>query len=174
MSLQLRGGSPEPITVKLAGDAAVTVRPATAFEFDLAVARAGKLLAGLVQSRESAANAVDLLGAEFDEADFTSEGWLHAAAQRLMLIDLATQCVSGWTGIIDEAEQPIEKPTRATLALLLRSAITANLVEAAVRREVNKEIQEKNASAASPTGGAAAADNTAQNANAATPNVREG
>lgn len=171
--LQLREGNPEPVTVKLAGDAWAKVRPAMAFERDLAVGRTGKLLAGLIQSADAASLAADLLGAEFVTADFTEPGWLDAAAHRIVLIDLATTCVTEWGGIVDQSGTPIEKPTRATLALLLRSAPTAHAIEDAMQREVNAEIAEKNGLAASPNGEAAADEPTAPIAEAPIPNAAE-
>jgi hypothetical protein len=162
-----------PVLVKLAGNAEVYVRAATAFERDLALARTGKMLAGLVHGREAAATAAALLGSEFAGADFAETGWLDAAGRRIMLIDLAGTCVTDWRGIVDESGQPIEKPSRATLALLLRSNTSARLIEEAILREVNLEIDEKNGSAASPTGGAAAADNTAAPANPKTQDAQE-
>ena len=169
--LQLREGPPEPIVIKLADGVTVTARAATAFEADLAVARTGKVLAGLIQGRDSAALAVDLLGQEFTGADFTAPGWLDAAARRIVLIDLAVTCVSAWSGIVDGAGNAIEKPTRSTLALLLRSAATAQIIEEAIRSEVNKEVAEGNGLAASPSGAAAADENTAQSATQQMPNA---
>ena len=79
----LQSTKPTPTKiVKLAGGATVTVRPATMFEFDLAVARVGKLLAGLIQSWDTAALALDYLGAEFSDADFTAPEWLEKARPR--------------------------------------------------------------------------------------------
>jgi hypothetical protein len=151
-------------TVNLAGGATVAVRPATTFEFDLAVARAGKLLAGLIQSHESAASALDYLGSDFIDADFTAPEWLEAAAKRIILIDLAVACVVSWSGFVDDGGRIIESPSRPMLALLLRSASSSRPIENAIRADINVEFDEKNALGASPTGEAPAADNTAENA----------
>ena len=164
MALQLRSGDPVPVSVKLAGGAVVTVRPATMFEMDMAVAATGKMLRGLIQSSESAGLAADLLGIEFSGADFTAPEWIDAAAKRIILIELATTCVTEWSGFVDDGGRIIERPSRAMLALLLRSPAAASHIEAAMRTEVNAEYDEKNGSAASPNGGAAAEESIAPNA----------
>jgi hypothetical protein len=162
MALQLSEQLPDAISVKLNGGALLKVRPVTAFELDLAVARSSTLITGLINSADAAQEAAKILGADFGNADFTERAWSAAASRRLNLIELASICVTGWEGIVDADGLPIEKPSKGTLALLLRSASTATLVEAAIFADVNREFLEGNGSAASPTGGAAAAGNTAQ------------
>jgi hypothetical protein len=173
MPLQLKDSEPEPLTVKIAG-ASLKVRPATAFEFDLAVARTANLLAGLINSADAAKSAADALGSSFASVDFMDPAWASAASRRLNLIDLATTCVTEWSGIVDDAGKPIEMPNKGALSLLLRSAPAAKLIENAIFSEVNREFEEKNGSAASPNGAAAAADNTAAPAETSAPNAPEG
>jgi hypothetical protein len=158
--LQVRKGHPPAVAVPLGGGAVAMVRPATAFEYDLAVARAGKLLAGLIESQESATLALEGLGQEFAGADFTSEEWLNAAAQRTALLELATLCVTSWTGVVDETGAAIE-PSREILALVLRGNQAARAIRLAIEADVNVELAEGNASATSPNGGEVAALNSA-------------
>jgi hypothetical protein len=171
--LKLRKGRPEPIPVPLGGGAIASVRPATSFEVDLAIAGAGKLLFGLVQSQESASLAAEVLGEEFASADFTSKEWLDAAAQRIALLELANLCVESWTGVVDGDDNVIEKPSRQTLALVLRSNEAAMRIRAAIQSSVNVETSEGNALGASPNGAGLVgadfvplADRTAANAHA--------
>lgn len=162
--LLLQNKLPAAAEIALGAGASVSVRAATMFEMDLAVAKASKMLAGLIAARESATIAADFLGVEFDGADFNEPEWVEAAAKRIILIELAVACVTGWTGFADEAGNPIEKPSRATLALLLRSPDAARRIEAALRADINVELDEKNGSAASLTGEAAADATIAQSA----------
>jgi hypothetical protein len=141
--LLLRKGRPPAINVPLGGGAFAMVRPATTFETDLAIAKAGELLAGLIDSGESASAAVAILGDEFGNADFTTPVWVNNAAQRVALLELGMLCIESWSGVGDEDENSIEFPTRETLALLLRNSATARRVGDAINGQVNIETAEK-------------------------------
>jgi hypothetical protein len=166
--LILRKGRPEAAAVPLPGGAIIHVRPATAFEVDLAAAGAGRMLAALVDGQDAAAAALEILGDEFRHADFTTKAWLEAAAQRLALLELATACCQRWEGIADETGALIERPERQHLALLLRDTECARRISEAIRTRVHDEVAEGNASAASPNGAAKAAEAIAPNAAAMT------
>lgn len=144
------------MAVPLPGGAVIFVRPATSFEVDIAAANAARTLTGLIEGQEAAAVALDVLGDEFRQADFTTRSWLDAAAQRVALLELATFCAEKWDGVADEDGKPIEHPTREYLALLLRDSECALRIAAAIRARVHDEISEGNALAASPSGAAAA------------------
>lgn len=150
--LKLRKGRPAAIAVPLGGGAVAMVRPATAFEYDLAAAGARKLLAGLIESRDSAALVVDILGEEFVGANFTDSAWLQAAALRVTLLESALLCVASWDGVVDESDQPIEKPSREMLALLLRDGVVAKSIRDAIESRVNLETAEGNGLPGSLTG----------------------
>lgn len=164
MALKIRKGRPSASAVLLPGGAVVFVRPATSFEVDRAGNAAARMLAGLVEGQNAAATALNLLGDEFREADFTTRSWLDAAAQRIALLELATLCVERWEGIVGDDDRPIEKPNQETLALLLRDSECARRISNAVNARVHQEIAEGNASAASPDGAVKAADATAPSA----------
>ena len=163
--LVLRKGPPPATIVQLGSGASARVRPATSFEVDRASYEVSHLLVGLMAGEEAAAAAALALGEEFREADFTDAGWRAAAAQRLSLLKLAVLCCEAWDGIGDEDGNPLPL-SEASLALLLRNPQMARRFSEAIESAVNVEFKEKNVSAASPNGAAAAAGPTAPNAGA--------
>lgn len=155
---------PKAVTIPLGEGEFVNIRPATSFEVDIAAASAAAVLAGLIESGEAAAEALDILGDEFRQADFTTRAWIEAAAQRLTLLELATVCCEGWAGQCGEDGKPIEKPDRGSMALLLRDSVASRKIAEVVNSRVHEEIKEGNGSAASPSGVARAAEATAPDA----------
>ena len=163
--LKLSKGRPAATAIPLPyAGAVIFIRPATAFEVDIAAANAARVLAGLVEGEGAAALALDVLGDEFRRADFTTRGWIDAAAQRVALLELATLCSESWAGIVDGDGKPVQTPTRDYLALLLRDGECARRVAAAIHAKVHDEVAEGNASAASLNGAAGAAEATAPSA----------
>lgn len=163
--IKLTKGRPAASAVPLQGGAVVFVRPATAFEADIAGVGAAKIMAGLVEGREAAAAALDILGDEFRETDFTSRPWIEAAAQRIALIELAALCCESWEGVADETGAPLTgHPSKEHLALLLRDTECGRRISGAIYARVHDEVAEGNGLAASPDGAAKAAEPTATNA----------
>jgi hypothetical protein len=162
--LKLSKGRPKAIPIMLGGGAVAFVRPATSFEYDLAIAGMATISAGLIRGEEAAVHATNILGEEFTGADFTTKVWIEAAAQRIVLLELALLCTESWDGVVDDSDAPIPVPTKETLALLLRDNETAMRFNATIKSKVHEEIAEGNASAASPNGAAAAAFNSAPTA----------
>jgi hypothetical protein len=139
----------------------VRVRPATSFEVDRASYAVNRILTGLVAGEDAAMMAALVLGPEFQAPDFTKEEWRQAAAQRFALLDLAVECIEGWEGIVGDDEQPLS-PSREAVALLLRDAEISARIRMVINSSVHAELEEKNALAASPNGGAATDENTAR------------
>ena len=139
------------------------MRPATVMEVERASADVVSLIQGLVIGAEAAMTASVVLGEEFRNADFTNAGWRVAAAKRLALLKLALLCCKSWSGVGDENGDPLPL-NEQNLALLLRDPRIANAVSAAIEAPVHAEVAEKNGSAASLNGAAAADEPTARNA----------
>jgi hypothetical protein len=163
--LHLRKGRPPAIKVPLGGGAFAMVRPATATEIDLANADAGAMLLGLIDSRETAASAIEMLGKELGGVDITTPKWINVVGNRLSLLHIANLCIESWSGVCDD-DGAIEKPNLADIALLLRDSSPAQRIDAAIKSSVNLEVAEKNELAASPDGEAVADGNIAQTAGA--------
>lgn len=164
--LRVRKARPEGIKVSLPGGAFAMVRPATAAEVDRASAEVRALVAGAAASADSLALVSLALGEEFSVVDLAEPGRLEQVGRGLMRLKLAHLCCESWSGIGDENGAPLELCIE-NLALLLREARIAAAFDAAVERAIHVEAEEKNASAASPSGGAAAATVIAPNAGAA-------
>lgn len=167
--LKLHKGRPSAVPVILGGGAVAFVRPATAFEIDLALAGTEKLVAGLVEGEESAMLATSLLGEEFQSADFTTRRWIDAASQRIALLELANLCTQSWNGIADDAGEPISSPTRETLAILLRDNEIAMRFNKAIKSKVHEEIAEGEELPVSQDGGAGIQDGAQPAVPTATP-----
>lgn len=163
MPLQLSKEPPAEQEIELPGGARMWVRPAEFFEHLEAEHDAVKLIAGLVTGQDAAMRASTLLGRQFRDADFTDRAWARAAEQSIMLIELGVRCITRWEGIVDDDGKPAE-PKRENVALLLRDSDIAKRLGLALRTKVNLEVAEKNVSAASPDGAAAADTTTATNA----------
>jgi hypothetical protein len=159
--LKLRRGRLAATAVPLPGGAVIFIRPATAFEVDRAAIGAERMLAGLVEGQTAAASILDVLGDEFREADFTTRGWIAAAAQRIALLELAAICAERLDGVIDDNDRPITVPGKEVLVLLLRDAECGRRIATAINARVHEEVAEGNASAVSPDGAAKAAEDIA-------------
>lgn len=155
--LNLRTGPLPAKKILLGGNASIDIRPATAFEVARAHAAVTRVVAGLLTAGDAAEQAAAALGDDFRGADFTKPEWVQAATEKLVLLELTVLCADAWSGVCVD-DQPIAEPSRALLALLLRDAVIAERIAAALQRAVHAEISEGNGSAASPRGGAATAD----------------
>jgi len=160
--LLLRSGKLPATTVPLGSGASMQVRPATSFEVDMVRAESRISVLGLAALQEGAAEAAAILGEDFRDADFTRPAWIEAASRRLSLVRLAVLCSDDWIGVVDAAGAPLPLDA-AAVAVLLRDPQIAAKVEGAIEANVHLEWSEKNASAASPNGAAAAGEPTAPN-----------
>lgn len=164
--LTLRKGLPAAVTVPLPGGAAILVRPATAFEIDMAMAGVARMLTGLIEGSEAAAAVITIIGGEFTEPEFASKAWRDAAAQRLALLELATMCTERLIGVADD-NGPIEgRPDKAQLAMLLRDNECAKRINQAISARVHDESAEGEGLPVSPNGAAKAGDPIAPSADA--------
>src|SRR5262245_45663139 len=110
--LKLSRGKPATTKVPLGGGAFLRVRSATSFEVERAAASTAILLAGLKESQQAAQAAAAALGEEFEQADFTQEDWMRAAAEQLSLLELLVLCQEGGEGepILDDQDNPVPEP----------------------------------------------------------------
>lgn len=147
--------------VTLAPGSWVEVRPCTALQSYEARERARPLIAGLLLGRRSEDEIAAILGAEFGEVRGTDDpAFAAAASERLALIEIVAMCAVRWEGIGNADGSPAEI-NRANVARLLRVPAWANQISEAVNRPLYERRVEGNASAASPSGAAAAADSGA-------------
>jgi hypothetical protein len=152
--LKLRKGKPPFVPVPLGGGAIIRVRAATQSDVEYASARATPLLAGLVAGAECAPALAGALGDDFNVDALTDEARLRTAAVRLSEIYLVLACQDGWAGVGNEDGSEASAPDAATIALLLQDPVCRNKVMQVVNAAVHAEDEEKNASSASPSGGA--------------------
>jgi hypothetical protein len=152
--LKLRKGKPPFVPIALGGDAVMRVRAATQADVDHAAARAQRDLMGLVAGSEAGTVLTAILGDDFKVGALSDTARIAAAGERLSEIYLLLACQDGWRGIGNENGEPIEEPDPATIALLLNDPRRRARIVAVMNAEVHEEIFEKNASAASPNGGA--------------------
>jgi hypothetical protein len=146
------------VPVALGGGAVFRVRPATSTDVDYAGARAQRDLAGFAAGSEAASILEPVLGDGFSVGALKSADGLAAASVRLCEVYLVERCHDGWSGIATEAGEPIPMPDAGTIALLLADPIHRQRVMSVINAGVHEEAQEGNASAASPSGGAAIPD----------------
>lgn len=143
------------------GSAHLMVRPATAFQADLAGAAIGSTVLALATGEQAAVEVSLAIGDDLKLVDAPSEGWKGAVANRLALIELALVCIESWDGFVDEDDRPLEL-TRENIALVLRDVRLAQRVAAIINASIHEEAEEKNAFAPSLNGEAGAAEDTAQ------------
>lgn len=160
MAIKIRAGKPKATRLDFGEGVVIIVRPATAFEVDLAKAAIVKLIAGLVAGETAAMLAASVLGEEFRSADFTRDDWRSAASNRLALVELAALCIEGWEGFVDEDDQPLPLD-RVNIALVLRDEGIARRVGDCLQAAVYERVAEKNALSASPNGAVKAGNDTA-------------
>jgi hypothetical protein len=162
--LALRKRKIEAVTLPLPGGATAKVRPATAADVDQVSAEIQALVAGSLASMGSLALVSLVLGEEFDAVDLTDSGMLARVATGLSRLKLASVCCEEWSGVVGEEDGETLDLNIENLALLLQDSRIAAQFDAVINSKRHAEVKEKNASAASPTGAAAAAEPTAPNA----------
>jgi hypothetical protein len=163
--LMLRSQRPEPVKVVLPGAAFVMVRAATTADVDRARSEIQALIAGVAASEDSLSLVSMVLGEEFQFVDLTDFAKLEQVTRGLSRLKLAFICCEAWDGIGDESGEPLPL-TLENLALLLRDSAIASAIDRVVEAKVHIESAEKNGSAASRDGEAAADKPTAPNAGA--------
>jgi hypothetical protein len=152
--LKLRRGKPSHMPVALGGGAVIRVRPATQTDVEAAGAQAQRLLMGFVAGSEAGDVLAEVLGDGFTVGALREADRIVAAGSRLAEVYLVLACQDGWTGVGTEDGTPIPEPDAATLALLLADPVCRAKIVAVVNAGLHEETAEKNASSASPNGGA--------------------
>lgn len=159
--IKLSDNAPAPSRIDLGDGAWIEVRSCTALEFYAARDKAQPLIAALLLGARAQDDLAAILGAEFGEPrGIDDPAWLSAASERLALIEIVTQCANEWGGIGDADGSPVPLD-RANIARLLREPGLAQKISAVVNKPIHERGAEGNASAASPSGAAAAAMNSA-------------
>jgi hypothetical protein len=161
--LVLRAKPPAAVKVELPGAAFAMVRPATTPDVDRARAEIAVLVVGAASNAESLSLVGLILGQDFEIADLTDPVTLKQVTQGLARLKLAHVCTESWSGIGDEDGNALDL-NLPNLALLLRDSVIADKFDAVIERKIHGEISEKNGSAASPNGAAAADEPIAPNA----------
>jgi hypothetical protein len=152
--LKLKRGMPAFVPVALGGGAVIRVRPATQTDVEAAGAQAQRLLMGFVAGSEAGDVLAEVLGDGFNVGALRETDRIVAAGSRLAEIYLVLACQDGWTGVGTEDGEPIPAPDAATLAMLLADPVRRARIVAVVNAGLHEETAEKNASGASPNGGA--------------------
>jgi hypothetical protein len=152
--LKLRRGKPPFVPVALGGGAVIRVRAATQTDVEEAGARAERDLAGFVAGSDAGDVLAEVLGEDFNIGALKDGARVMTASMRLAEVYLVLACQDGWAGIGTEDGEPIPEPDAATLALLLADPQHRHRVMSVVNSALHEETEEKNASGASPSGGA--------------------
>lgn len=152
--LKLRKGRPPFVPVALGGGAVIRVRTALQSDIDTASARAQRDLMGFVAGSDAADVLAQVLGDDFDVGALKDNARVINASMRLAEVYLVLACQDGWSGIGTEDGEPIPEPDAATLALLMADPDRRLKILSVVNASLHEETQEKNASDASPNGGA--------------------
>lgn len=153
--LKLRKGKPPFVPVVLGGNAWIRVRAATSMDVDMASARVQPLIMGVIAGSEKASAVAEVLGDDFSVDALHDNALLGAAGTRLVQVFLVMACQDGWHGIVGPDGEVIEKPSEALVADLLADPMRRDRIMRVVESAVHEEQAEKNASPASPNGGAA-------------------
>lgn len=162
--LRLRKEAATAVEVEVAPGAFVRVRPASVMDIERVSAEVGLVIAALSGGVDAVGTLAAWLGDDFQGGDFQDKAWRHAVLVHATLVKLAFKCCESWTGIgFDDGggEAELNEPN---LALLLRDGAIAKKIAAVIEAPLHAVNAEKNGSAASPNGAAAAVEPTAQNA----------
>lgn len=164
--LMLRAKRPEAVRINLGADAFAMVRPATAADMDRATGEIKALIAGALVSADSMAMVALVLGEEFRSVDLGDQVTYDQVTKGLVRLKLAHVCCDSWSGIGSEETGDALALSLESLALLLRDPLIAGKFSAVIEARIHVEVAEKNVSAASLNGAAAAGADIAQNADA--------
>jgi hypothetical protein len=152
-----RSALPQAIAVTLKGGAVWRVRPATALDVEMARAEAMRLFAGVLTGSQALGTLSQTFGNLFGLGAGADDARREAATQLLAEVTLALACSEGWQGVFDADGAPITEPHPGAVALLMSDPVEAQKVRRVLNAGLHAEHDEKNASAASPNGGAAEA-----------------
>jgi hypothetical protein len=159
-----RSARPEAVAVALKGGAVWRLRPANALDVEMARAEAVRLFAGVLTGSQALSVLSETFGDLFGLGEGADDARREAATQLLAEATLALTCSDGWQGVFDADGTPIVEPHAGAVALLLSDPVEAAKVRRVLNAGLHMEHDEKNASAASPNGGAAEAARSARTA----------
>jgi hypothetical protein len=152
-----RSAMPEAAAVELKGGAVWRLRPAASLDVEMARAEAIRLFAGVLTGSQALSALAETFGDLFGLGEGADDARREAATQLLAEVTLALACSEGWQGVFDADGAPIAEPHAGAIALLLSDPVEAAKVRRVLNAGLHAEHDEKNASAASPSGGAAEA-----------------
>jgi hypothetical protein len=153
-----RSARPEAVAVALKGGAVWRLRPADALDVEMARAEAVRLFAGVLTGSQALSVLSETFGDLFGLGEGADDARREAATQLLAEATLALTCSDGWQGVFDADGAAIAEPHAGAVALLLSDPVEAAKVRRVLNVGLHAEHDEKNASAASPNGGAAEAN----------------
>jgi hypothetical protein len=152
-----RSARPAAVAVELKGGAVWKLRPASSLDVEMARAEAVRLFAGLLAGSQALSALSETFGDLFGLGGGADDARREAATQLLAEVTLALACSESWQGVFDADGAPIAEPHAGAVALLLSDPVEAAKVRRVLNAGLHAEHAEKNASAASPNGGAAEA-----------------
>jgi hypothetical protein len=152
-----RSARPEAISVTLKGGAVWRLRPASTLDVEMARAEAVRLFAGVLSGSQALLALSETFGDLFGLGEGADDARREGATQLLAEVTLALACSEGWQDVFDADGAVIAEPHAGAVALLMSDPIEAQKVRRVLNAGLHAEHDEKNASAASPNGGAAEA-----------------
>jgi hypothetical protein len=152
-----RSARPKAVAVELKGGAVWRLRPASTLDVEMARAEAVRLFAGVLVGSQALNALSETFGDLFGLGDGAEDTRREAATQLLAEVTLSLACSEGWRGIFDADGATIAEPHAGAVALLISDPVEAAKVRRVLNAGLHAEHDEKNASAASPNGGAAEA-----------------
>ena len=152
-----RSARPKAVGVELKGGAVWRLRPASTLDVEMARAEAVRLFAGVLVGSQALSALSEAFGDLFGLGEGADDARREAATQLLAEVTLALACSEGWQGVFDADDAPIAEPHAGAVALLMSDPVEAQKVRRVLNAGLHAEHDEKNASAASPNGGAAEA-----------------
>ena len=152
-----RSARPKSVAVELKGGAVWQLRPASTLDVEMARAEAVRLFAGVLVRSQALSALSESFGDLFGLGESADDARREAATQLLAEVTLALACSEGWQGVFDADGAPVAEPHAGAVALLLSDPVEAAKVRRVLNAGLHAEHDEKNASAASPNGGAAEA-----------------
>jgi hypothetical protein len=152
-----RSARPKAVAVTLKGGAVWQLRPASTLDVEMARAEAVRLFAGVLVGSQALAALSETFGDLFGLGEGIDDARREAATQLLAEVTLALTCSEGWQGVFDADGAQILEPHAGAVALLMSDPVEAQKVRRVLNAGLHAEHDEKNASAASPSGGAAEA-----------------
>lgn|SRR5581483_4983063 len=166
MGTRLQRPTSAPATIKLNGGGEWKLRRATTLDLQTAQETTLQRMVQIMAGHQ----AVTALRAQFGDLLDLPEGAdvtrLNSVSRFLNDVELALICSQGWSGVFDEDGKTIAEPELGAVALLLADPLEMKKARDVLYAGLHAEQAEKNASAASPRGAAAAAAKPAPTAGA--------